>query len=145
MNQITEADKQAAIGLLHDGGHSCVICTGSRMHTFGEPGVKDLMRLLHEEPGLLGGAFIADKVVGKGAAALMVLGGIAEVYADVVSTPARRLLEQYGIAVSFGVETRNIINRTGDGLCPVEQSCLDCTTAEACLEAMKQFFKNRAK
>ena len=43
------------------------------------------------------GATIADKVVGKGAAALMIMGGMAEVYANVVSTPARKLFEQYGV------------------------------------------------
>ena len=45
------------------------------MRIFRERGVADLFRLLREEPQLLRGAFIADKVVGKGAAALMVLGG----------------------------------------------------------------------
>ena len=34
------------------------------------------------------GAAIADKVIGKGAAALMVLGGFKTVYADIISTPA---------------------------------------------------------
>ena len=46
------------------------------MRIFRERGVADLFRLLREEPQLLRGAFIADKVVGKGAAALMVLGGV---------------------------------------------------------------------
>ncbi len=41
------------------------------MRIFRERGVADLFRLQHEEPQLLRGAFIADKVVGKGAAALM--------------------------------------------------------------------------
>lgn len=55
------------------------------MRIFRERGVADLFRLLHEEPQLLRGAFIADKVVGKGAAALMVLGGVEGLFADVVS------------------------------------------------------------
>ena len=38
------------------------------MRIFRERGVADLFRLQHEEPQLLRGAFIADKVVGKGAA-----------------------------------------------------------------------------
>lgn len=57
------------------------------MRIFRERGVADLFRLLHEEPQLLRGAFIADKVVGKGAAALMVLGGVEGLFADVVSRP----------------------------------------------------------
>ena len=58
------------------------------MRIFRERGVADLFRLQHEEPQLLRGAFIADKVVGKGAAALMVLGGVEGLFADVVSRPA---------------------------------------------------------
>ena len=57
------------------------------MRIFRERGVADLFRLLHEEPQLLRGAFIADKVVGKGAAALMVLGGVEGFFAGVVSRP----------------------------------------------------------
>ena len=35
------------------------------MRIFRERGVADLFRLLHEEPQLLRGAFIADKVIGR--------------------------------------------------------------------------------
>ena len=68
------------------------------MRIFRERGVADLFRLQHEEPQLLRGAFIADKVVGKGAAALMVLGGVEGLFADVVSRPALELLAGAGIA-----------------------------------------------
>jgi iron complex outermembrane receptor protein len=37
---------------------------------------------------MLDGASIADKVIGKGAAALMIAGCIKEVYADVISEAA---------------------------------------------------------
>ena len=63
-------DRQAVERLLAE-GCSCVIRNGETMRSFHERGVSDLWRLLHEEPELLRGAFIADKVVGKGAAALM--------------------------------------------------------------------------
>lgn len=77
----------------------------------------------HEEPQLLRGAFIADKVVGKGAAALMVLGGVEGLFADVVSRPALELLAGAGIAVEYTVVVPNIVNRAGTGTCPVEQLC----------------------
>ena len=87
------------------------------MRIFRERGVADLFRLLREEPQLLRGAFIADKVVGKGAAALMVLGGVEGLFADVVSRPA------LGIAVEYTVVVPGIMNRAGTGTCPVEQLC----------------------
>ena len=82
------------ISLLHEGGYSCVIASRGETRTFTQRGVADLYTLYNNAPAFMQGAVIADKVVGKGAAALMILGGMAEVYNDVVSTPARRLFEQ---------------------------------------------------
>ena len=73
--------------ILHGGGWSLVVDNGA-IRTFSGRGVSDLYGLLTREPETLRGASVADKVVGKGAAALMVLGGVKEVYADVASAPA---------------------------------------------------------
>ena len=66
------------INLLHTGGYSCTIANGGKIRTFTQRGVADLYDLLTQEPEFLKGALIADKVVGKGAAALMILGGIKD-------------------------------------------------------------------
>ena len=142
---MTNDDKKRCIDELHAGGWSCVICSDSgEMRTFSRRGVADLLALLHGEPRFLRGAFVADKVVGKGAAALMSLGGVAELYTDVISTPARTLLEQNGITVTAGVESPNIRNRAGDGICPVETLCADCTTAAECLPKIEDFVARMA-
>ena len=62
------------IRLLHEGGYSCVI-RKEEIRTFTQRGVADLYDLLNQHPVFLHGAQVADKVVGKAAAALMVLGG----------------------------------------------------------------------
>ena len=103
------------------------------MRIFRERGVADLFRLLREEPQLLRGAFIADKVVGKGAAALMVLGGVEGLFADVVSRPALELLAGAGIAVEYTVVVPGIMNRAGTGTCPVETALRRAETAAECL------------
>ena len=90
------------------------------MRIFRERGVADLFRLLREEPQLLRGAFIADKVVGKGAAALMVLGGVEGLFADVVSRPALELLAGAGIA---------------------EQLCAGAASAAECLPLIEGFMQ----
>ena len=48
---------------------SCVIYNQGEVRIFRERGVKDLYRLLKEEPDFLAGASMADKVIGKAAAA----------------------------------------------------------------------------
>lgn len=78
------------IEILHNGNHSLVVDNGT-IHTFNGRGVSDLYRIYTTEPEILKGASLADKVVGKGAAALMVLGNVRLIYADVISRPALSL------------------------------------------------------
>lgn len=129
---------QDLIDLLHERKCSCVLRNGG-IYTFERRGVKDLYALLREQPGLLFGADVADKVVGKGAAALMVLGRVRRVYADVLSEPAYGLLFQTGISVSYGRLVSAIRNRAGNGWCPVETLCCDKETAEECLPLIAGF------
>lgn len=66
------------IDLLHSGGYSCVIGNGTEIRTFTQRGVADLYDLFRQDPSFMKGAGIADKVIGKAAAGLMVLGGIRQ-------------------------------------------------------------------
>ena len=81
-------ERQELITQLHAERCSCVIYNNGVVRSFHERGVKDLHNLLRNEPELLRGAAVADKVVGKGAAALMVAGGVEWVHADVISSGA---------------------------------------------------------
>ena len=72
------------IRLLHEGKHSLVVSNGE-VRTFDRRGVADLYALLQEDSDFLKGASVADKVVGKAAAAL---GGINEVV-SIPQTPMR--------------------------------------------------------
>lgn len=136
---MTQAEKTDIIRMLDEGNFSCIIWNGGQATACRDRGVKDLFRLLTKEPQTLGGAFVADKVVGKGAAALMVLGGVREVYAAVISTPALSLLRENGVTASFGLQVPNILNRRRDGICPVEQLCEDCASAAECLPRIRSF------
>lgn len=88
------------IRLLHEGGHSLVVSNG-RVRTFDGRGVADLYGLLNGDPEFLSGAVVADKVVGKAAAALMILGGVGAVHADVLSRPALELFVAAGVEPAF--------------------------------------------
>lgn len=121
---------ETIIDLLHTGGYSCVIMNPAGIHTFTQRGVADLYDLYQTNPSLMKGAAIADKVIGKAAAALMLLGGIKTVYADVISTPALTLLRNANMEVTFGKEVPYIENREKNGWCPLESACytLDSVT-----------------
>lgn len=85
------------------------------------------------------GAAIADKVIGKGAAALMVLGGFKTVYADIISTPALALLCEAGIETTFAQEVPHIINRDKTGWCPLETACMELNTVEEMYPVIQNF------
>lgn len=139
MQESTQYEWRELVDRLRDEDASCVIRNGAETRVFRERGVKDLFCLLETDPAFLAGALVADKVVGKGAAALMVLGGVRAVHAGVVSTPALGLFAVAHIPVEYGLEVPHIINRTKTGWCPVETLCRDCRTAEECLPLIRGF------
>lgn len=130
------------IQLLHEGGHSLVVANGE-VCTFNGRGVIDLYHLMEEDSGFLSGASVADKVVGKAAAALMALAKVKEVYADVVSQPALDLLSRTDVKISYGISVPHIINRTATGWCPLEIRCSECTTPEDCYRQIKNFLTDK--
>ena len=132
--------------MLHEGNHSLVIRTDiDEIFAFDGRGISDLLQLLHVSPDLLAGAVVADKVVGKAAAALMIMGGIKAVFADIVSLPALQLFASAApeIEVSYGNKVEYIVNRHHAGWCPMELACKDARTPEECLENINSFLKER--
>lgn len=110
---------ESIIDILHKGGYSCVMKNREEVRTFTQRGVADLYDLYQADSAFMKGAAIADKVIGKGAAALMVLGGFKTVYADIISTPALALLCEAGIETTFAQEVPHRQDRlvpVGDGL-----------------------------
>ena len=125
--------------LLHEKKCSCVIRNGATTRTFNQRGVADLYELLMTEADFLNGAEMADKIVGKGAAALMVAGHIRRIHADVISKPALKLLEENGIEVTYTTLADGIINRKGDGPCPVESMCSTTEDVSKMVEMIGDF------
>jgi len=133
---------------LSQGKHSLVVKTAARQTlTFDGRGISDLLQLLRSPAHPLDGAEVADKVVGKAAAALMILGGIKAVHADTVSLPALQLLASAApqTIVSYGDKVEHIANRTQTGWCPMELACKDATTPEECLSRIQAKLQEFAK
>ncbi|MDE6854586.1 MAG: DUF1893 domain-containing protein [Muribaculaceae bacterium] len=133
------------VEVLRSGSHTLAVAAGGSVRTFTRRGVADLYSLLTEQPELLRGASVADKVTGKGAAALMMLGGVAEMHTGVISESALELLAQSDMSVSYDRKVPHIRNRRGDGMCPVESLCLDCRTAAECLPMITEFIERNTQ
>ena len=119
----------AARRRLRDGGYTCVVLYGEREYMSFERGVKPLLTLLESEDSC-SGAVAADKTVGAGAAYLYVLLGVRAVWANVISSSALQVLQRHGIDVSYEECVAYIINRRGDGVCPIETAVADAKTPQ---------------
>ena len=132
------------IDILHDEGLTLVIRSADgELHRFTQRGVKDLLTLVTEQPEVLRDAIIADKAVGKAAAACMALGGVKQVHADVMSEPALKLLERFHVGASHGKLVDHIINRSGTDWCPMERLSRDEDDPAAIIEKIKAFFREQ--
>lgn len=130
---------------LLEGGHTLAARNGSQTRTYNGRGVADLRALLRDDPAFLAGAQVADVVVGKAAAAILVLGKAREVYAGVISQPALRLLADNGIAATYGQLAPHIANRDNSGWCPLEQLCRDTDDPAQIVALVDQFVARRQR
>lgn len=134
---------KALIDILNSEGLTLVLKSDDgTIHRFTQRGVKDLLTLVTESPETLKGALIADKAVGKAAAACMVVGGVKHVHADVMSEPALALLQHHGVEAEYGTLVDHIINRTGDGWCPMERLSRDESDPAVIIQKVKDFFES---
>ena len=117
--------------------HTIVIYKNdASVHTSNDRGVAPLMKLLKENKKQLQGVMIADKVIGKAAALLMAYGKVKEVYTPTISAPALQVFNNHNITIHYDKEVERIINRKGDGLCPMETLCLNIENPEEALCAI---------
>lgn len=124
--------------LLKEKDATLVIANGENVCVYFERGIKTLLSLLQNNPQLLKNAQVADKIVGKAAALLMIVGGVKEVYAETISESAIKVFQKHQVPFTFAISTPQIINRAGTGPCPME-SCVEGIDDPACAyEALKQ-------
>ena len=128
---------------LGEGGLTLILLTREGELPLYGRGVSDLYRVLTQSPHLLHGSWVVDTVVGKGAAALMILGGVERLYTPLISHSALALLEKSSVEVVYEECVERIMNRTQTDQCPVEKRCMKCRTAEECLTEIEAFINSK--
>jgi hypothetical protein len=107
----------------------CALSTGDQVITSNLKGVRPWLKWLRECPELLEGAMVADKVVGKAAAMLMVVSKIKTVYTPLISEQALVYLNTQTLDVHYDGTVPYITNNDQSGLCPMETTVLNVTDA----------------
>lgn len=128
----------------HDGCRGVLRSPGGETIVFRRRGVVDLFDAVTSHPDFMRGASVADKVIGLGAAFLLVKGGVAEVYAEVISRPAVSKLQDAGISLSYGKTVDHIINREGTGICPVERLTANAESPDEAWKLIKEFISRNS-
>ena len=116
----------------------CVAQTKAGLYESTLSGIKPLMIKLREDRSFFEGAVVADRVIGKAAAMLLAASGVQEVFGAVMSESAEQFLKQAGISYGYCEKVPYIKNRTGDGMCPMEETVQSLTDAQDAFDALEQ-------
>ena len=136
--KLVNIDGEDMLNTLNENGLSLLVRNKGITSQHENRGVKDLLKLIEEQPERLKGAVVADKLIGKAAAALMATGGVKKVYTNVICTAARELLEKEGIEVHATKEVPMILNQDKSGQCPMDAKLNDIETVEQCVDILRQ-------
>ncbi len=130
--------------MLLENDYTCVLYSNEANYHSILRGVKPLIEFL-ESGNDFNGFCAADKVIGAGAAHIYVLLGVKAVWANIISDSAKKILKNNTISVFYETIVPHIINRTGDGICPIEMAVAGITDSRQALATIKETLKNLAK
>lgn len=109
---------------------TCVALRDQNVYKSHERGIKPILQPLNEEGTFFCGSFVADRIIGKSAALLLIKGEIAGLYTRVLSEPAKKVLDQAEIPCFYDQLIPYVINRDKTGMCPMENSVLNTDNPE---------------
>jgi len=129
--------RETAIDMIKSKRATCVTVRKGDIETQGvSKGIAYIIDLFEKD--LLCEAFVADKVVGKAAAMIFTLGKVNSVYAENISDSAIDWLKAHNIPFEYARRSKYIINRTGDGMCPMELTVADINDEKEAIQALKE-------
>ena len=115
----------------------CAVVKGDMIYASDRRGIAPLLEL-YDRGEDWNGCVAADRIIGKAAALIYAKLGAAELFAAVLSRSAIDVLNRFDIRFSYGVLSDRIINRKGDGICPMEQTVMDIDDPDEAIKALKR-------
>ena len=136
----SEADRfTEARRLITSGEAECVVITADRRLVAERGrGVSPLLELYDTHAAEMKGATVVDKVIGRAAAAIAILGGAKHVHGEVMSEDAVSFLMANGVSASHTLLVPRILNMKRNGLCPLERSVEGITDPAAAVAALRR-------
>ena len=141
--RIVSIDGEDMLNYLKENQLSLVVRNRGEQTTYTQHGVRDLYDLQNSR--VLQGAAVADKIIGKGAAALMIAGGVKYVTTEAISQEAIDMLHAAGIDVQYHEVLDYIPNHDHTGECPIEQRLHGISDPAECLPIVNAFVESMSK
>lgn len=127
---------ESAINMIKSRKATCVVVKNNKIVKSASPlGIKYVLGLYDEN--ILEDTFVADTVIGKAAAMVFTEGKVSACYGETVSKEAVRWLTEHNIPVKYGTCADYIINRKGDGMCPMEETVKDVENSAEAITLLK--------
>lgn len=130
---------EQAVRLLEEEQVSCVIYRSAEDVRLSDAiGIKPLMVELRQDRSAFENCAVADKVIGKAAALMLILGKADAAYGKIMSESAWDVLSKSGIQCGYGELVPYIENRTRTGKCPMEETVQNTDDPEEAFGALEQ-------
>ena len=137
--QLVSIDGADMLSQLQAQGLSLIVRNHGEQTAYTQHGVRDLYQM--HTTRVLQGAAVADKTIGKGAAALMIAGGVKRATTVTISKDALAMLEAAGVEVHYAQLVDVIENRDKTDECPLEKRLHGINDPAACLPIIDEFVK----
>lgn len=118
-----------------DNGYSVCFCKDDSILCSRDKGIAFIAFFARDKRDFSGYS-VADRIVGKAAAYIYTILNVKAVYGKVMTEEAFGILTEYGIEASYETKVAQIINRAGDGICPMEKAVKDIDEKHLALEAV---------
>lgn len=134
-------DLKIAAQLLEEEGQSLVVVRDGRLLFSSRlQGIQPLLDAL--DNNVLPGSAVADKVIGRAAAMVTVLGQVNAVHSPLMSQEAVDVLSEAGILHCADKTVEQILNQEGTGPCPLEVATRFTVIPEKGVKAVRKLLKD---
>ena len=123
--------------ILEDRKASVVFCSAEQEIILEGKGIKPLLEIMKTRTAFSEFS-VADKIVGKAAALLFVKMKVSSIYGSVMSEKAKEIFIRFNIPFSYHTLAEAIINRKGDGMCPMEKAIESVSDPEEAYQILKK-------
>ena len=136
-------DLEVAKEALRRGGYSLVIVKDGRMiYASKSHGIGGILRAIEELDNQIEGASVADRIIGKAAALLLVYSKVKDAYAVIISRSGLETLRSHGIQVDYENLVRKILDRSGREICPFEKIALEIDSPRLGFEVLRRRWRS---